>query len=187
MLAAKNIFDAQRNPAGNFPHRYEIKDAGGLRLVIDRATNLAWTRQQNLVKMNRDKSSQWIASLNNVAFAGSKNWRLPTVEEAASLLRKDDGNSFLDAIFGKDLKVIWTGDGFSDSESWVIDFQNGTADSRQEQIPPGDPDGQFQSELTSKQGSSASAFPYEASDLAVRILFSREHDVGNQGPGKIPR
>ncbi len=47
MLAAKNIFDAQRNPQGNFPHRYEIKDAAGLRLIIDRATNLAWTRQQN--------------------------------------------------------------------------------------------------------------------------------------------
>ncbi len=127
MLAAKNIYDAQRNPEGNFQHRYEIKDAAGLRLIIDRATNLAWTRQQNLVKMSHDKSIQWIASLNNVEYGGSKNWRLPTVEEAASLLKKnaDDGKTFLDAIFGKDLKVIWTGDGFSGSESWVVDFQNG--------------------------------------------------------------
>jgi len=26
------------------------------------------------------------------------------------------------------IDAIWTGDGFSDSESWIVDFQNGTAD-----------------------------------------------------------
>jgi TPR repeat protein len=130
MLAAKNIFDAERNPGGNFRHRYEIKNVGGLRLIFDRATHLAWTRQQSLVKMNLKKSIEWIASLNHIEYGGSKNWRLPTVEEAAALLKKNtDGEKiFLDAVFGEDIKVIWTGDGFSDSESWVIDFQNGTAD-----------------------------------------------------------
>jgi len=56
-------------------------------------------------------------------------------------LRKDEGQSFLDAIFGKDLKVIWTGDGFTESESWVVDFQNGTADHAKNQIAAGDIDG----------------------------------------------
>lgn len=127
MLAAKNIFDAERNPGGNFQHQYEIKNVAGLRLIFDRATNLAWTRQQNLVKMNLKKSMEWIASLNNVEYGGSKNWRLPTVEEAAALLKKntDDEKMFLDTIFGEDVKVIWTGDGFMESESWVVDFQNG--------------------------------------------------------------
>jgi len=127
MLTAKNMFDAERNPEGNFQHQYEIIHTAGMRLIFDRATNLVWTRQQNLVKMSLKKSIQWIGSLNNGEYGGNSKWRLPTVEEAASLLKKDtdDGKIFLDAIFGGDIKVIWTGDSFMESESWVVDFQNG--------------------------------------------------------------
>ena len=127
MLAARNIFDAKRNPGGNFQHRYEIKNAAGLRLILDRATNLAWTRQGNPVRMNLKKSLDWIASLNNVEYGGRKNWRLPTSEEAAALLQKnpEGEKSFLDAIFGEGLGMVWTGDGFTESESWAVDFQNG--------------------------------------------------------------
>jgi TPR repeat protein len=130
MLAAKSIFDANRNPGGNFPHRYEIKNAAGLSLISDRATNLVWTRQQNPVKMNLKKSREWIASLNKIEYGGIKNWRLPTIEEAAALIKKvaDDENIFLDAIFEKDINAIWTGDGFNDSESWIVDFQSGQVD-----------------------------------------------------------
>jgi len=128
MLAARNIFDAERNPGGSFPHRYEIKNDSGLRLIVDRATNLVWTRQQNPVKMNLKKSMDGIASLNNADYGGIKNWRLPTIEEAAALLKKDGGKTFLDAIFGKEIDAIWTGDGFSDSESWIVDFKNGQVD-----------------------------------------------------------
>jgi hypothetical protein len=126
-LAAKNIFDAERNPGGNFQHRYEIRNSAGLSLIFDHATSLAWARQQNPVKMNLKKSLEWIASLNNVAYGGIKTWRLPTVEEAAALLKKNtpDGKIFLDAVFGEGITVIWTGDGSTGSESWVVDFQNG--------------------------------------------------------------
>jgi TPR repeat protein len=128
MLTAKNMFDAKRNSGGGGPHRYEVQNAAGLRLIFDRATNLVWTRQQNLVKMNLEKSIQWIESLNRVEYGGIRHWRLPTVEEAASLLKKNAGNGdgFLDAIFGEDVRVIWTGDSLVKSESWVVDFQNGT-------------------------------------------------------------
>lgn len=130
MLAARNLFDAKQNPGGNFLHRYEFKNSAGLRLILDRATNLAWTRQQNPVRMNLKKSLDWIASLNNVEYGGRKNWRLPTIEEAAALLQKnpEGKNSFLDAIFGEGLGMIWTGDSFTGSASWVVDFQNGVID-----------------------------------------------------------
>ncbi len=127
MLKAKNIFDAERNPGGDFQHEYTTNNVAGLLLIFDRATNLVWTQQQNSVKMNLLKSMQWIESLNNVGYGGVGKWRLPSVEEAASLLKKntDDGKLFLDAVFGGDIKVIWTGDSFKGSESWVVDFQKG--------------------------------------------------------------
>jgi TPR repeat protein len=130
MLGAKNIYDAQRNPGGNFRHQYETRNVAGLRLIFDRATKLVWMRQQNLVKMNLEKIRDWIGSLNHVGYGGISDWRLPTVEEAASLLQKspDDEKVFLDAIFGGDIKSIWTGDSFTESRSWVIDFQNGVID-----------------------------------------------------------
>ncbi|MCX6558594.1 MAG: DUF1566 domain-containing protein [Candidatus Aminicenantes bacterium] len=127
MLGGKNMFDAEKNPAGNFRHEYEIKNAAGLRVVLDRATRLAWMRQQHPVKMNLEKTKEWIGSLNRLGYGGISDWRLPTVEEAASLLENnpDDGKTFLNAIFGEDIQSIWTGDSFTESLSWIIDFQDG--------------------------------------------------------------
>ncbi len=127
MLAAKNMFDAERNPGGDFQHQYETRNAGGLSLILDRSTNLVWMRQRNLVKMNLTKTISWIESLNHVRYGGIKGWRLPTVEEAASLLENNTGagKKFLAAVFGEGIKVIWTGDLFMKSGSWVVDLQNG--------------------------------------------------------------
>ncbi len=127
MLAAKNMFDAERNPGGDFQHQYEVRNAGGLNLILDRSTNLVWMRQRNLVKMNLSKAISWIESLNHVQYGGITGWRLPTIEEAASLLQNTKGaqGKFLDAIFGEDIKVIWTGDFSAKSGSWVVDFPNG--------------------------------------------------------------
>lgn len=128
MLAARNLFDAARNPGGNFPHRYEALSVAGVRLIADGATRLVWTRQQNPVKMNLERSRQWIDSLNRVEFGGIRSWRLPTVEEAASLLqgREGAGKPFLDDIFGAGITEVWTGDGLAGSASWIVDFQDGS-------------------------------------------------------------
>ncbi|MCJ7523825.1 MAG: DUF1566 domain-containing protein [Candidatus Aminicenantes bacterium] len=130
MLGAKNLFDAERNPSGNFRHQYELRNVAGLSLIFDRATKLVWMRQQNLVRMTLKKTEDWIASLNTVEYGGISKWRLPTVEEAASLLEKNPQAEkvFLDAVFGEDIKSIWTGDSFTESRSWIIDFRNGLID-----------------------------------------------------------
>ena len=127
MLAARNLFDAERNPGGAFPHQYETEDVAGLLLIVDRAANLVWTRQRNPVKMSLKKSVQWIESLNRVGYGGIRSWRLPTVEEAASLLQKRAGHKkiFLDDVFAGDVEAIWTGDSPTESESWIIVFQSG--------------------------------------------------------------
>ncbi len=128
MLMAKNLFDAERNPGGEFRHQFEPIDVTGLSLIRDRATGMVWTRQQNPVRMNLDKSRQWIESLNRVGYGNIRSWRLPTVEEAASLLerRTGAGKTFLDVIFGKGVTEIWTGDDLGGSRSWTVDFQSGS-------------------------------------------------------------
>jgi hypothetical protein len=130
MVTARNFFDARKNPDGGFAHRYRTVNAAGLTLIVDRAANLVWTHQRPAVKMNLEKTGRWIESLNRFAYGGIRSWRLPTVEEAASLLRKSPGNEshFLDDVFGGDLQAIWTGDGVGGSGNWIVDFDNGVID-----------------------------------------------------------
>lgn len=130
LLTARNLFDAVRNPAGGCSHQYEPMSVAGLTLIVDRATDLVWTRQQIPVKMNLEKTLSWIESLNRIQYGGGRRWRLPTVEEAASLLEKNpETKVFLHGIFGEGLQVIWTGDRSAESDSWVVDFQGGTVKS----------------------------------------------------------
>ncbi|HSQ35050.1 MAG TPA: DUF1566 domain-containing protein [Candidatus Binatia bacterium] len=130
MLVRRNIFEARWNPGGNFRHQYEIRDIAGLRLIFDRATDLVWMTQRHPVKMSLEKIEEWIASLNRVGYGGIRSWRLPTVEEAAALLEKQaaDEKIFLAEVFGRNIQSIWTGDSFTESRSWIVDFRNGLID-----------------------------------------------------------
>lgn len=128
MLAARNLFDAARNPGGGVRRRYEAAAVSGVRLVFDSVNGLVWTRQQNPVRMNLERSQEWIASLNRIAYGGIRSWRLPTAEEAASLLRAPGGSGqgCLDEAFGTGLAEAWTGDAQAAAASWSIDFREGT-------------------------------------------------------------
>ncbi len=57
------------------------------------------------------KAEEWIEKLNKSRYAGFRNWRLPTLEEAASLLKpgKEGSVLYIDPIFDSTQKYIWTG------------------------------------------------------------------------------
>lgn len=128
MLVARNLFDAARNSGGGARRRYEAAAVLGVRLVVDSVNGLVWTRQQNPVRMNLERSKEWIASLNRIAYGGIRSWRLPTAEEAASLLRAPGGagQGCLDEAFGTGLAEAWTGDSQAEAASWSIDLREGT-------------------------------------------------------------
>jgi TPR repeat protein len=128
MLAARGLFDAARNPGGGASQRYQAAAVSGVRLVADLGNGLVWARQPNPVRMNLERTTAWIASLNRIAYGGIRSWRLPTAEEAASLLRSpaSAGQGFLDEAFGTGLADAWTGDPQAQAASWSIDFRVGT-------------------------------------------------------------
>jgi hypothetical protein len=77
------------------------------------------------------EARQWVRDLNSRGYAGYSDWRLPTVEEAASLLesRKKAGDLYIDNVFDVTQSSIWTGDE-NDSASymegvWSIRFASG--------------------------------------------------------------
>lgn len=70
-------------------HRYEVKSLNGDSVVTDHATGLMWHQSGSGKDMVWSEAKQWIKDLNNKGFAGYSDWRLPTVEEAISLLESN--------------------------------------------------------------------------------------------------
>jgi hypothetical protein len=56
------------------------------RVVIDKATNLMWHQSGSQKFVNWEKAKEWV---NNLSYFGYDDWRLPTLEEAISLLEKE--------------------------------------------------------------------------------------------------
>ncbi len=106
----------------NIQHKYEAKTIGYDKVVIDHATGLVWHQNGSEKFMKRDKMTEWLDDLNLHGYAGYKDWRLPTAEEAASLLEPEEkyGGLFVDTVFDKKQTWLWTGDNYLSDSVWVI-------------------------------------------------------------------
>lgn len=106
-------------------HRYDLKSINSDKVVIDHTTGLIWHQSGSEKYMNWKLANNWVEQLNEKGYAGFKDWRLPTVEEAVSLLEKSEknGNLYIDHAFDLKQQWIWTGDKMRDLEAaWVVAF-----------------------------------------------------------------
>ena len=106
-------------------HDYEAKSVKGDKIVIDHATGLMWHQSGAKNDMSWNKANQWVVDLNSREYAGYNDWRLPTVEEAASLLESETKNGILniDPAFYSIQAWIWTGDRYGPDKAWVVHFK----------------------------------------------------------------
>jgi len=127
MLAKYNFFDKYYNKTGNCKNHFEVKTVKEDKIVVDFATALVWHPSGSPEYMNLEKAKQWIVELNKKRYAGYTDWRLPTLEEVASLMENAESRYglFVDAVFSREQVYIWTGDTFGKSKGWVIDFFGG--------------------------------------------------------------
>ncbi len=108
-------------------HDYKVETINEEKVVIDHVTGLMWHQSGSRLHMNWTKAKQWIKDLNSSEYAGYNDWRLPTVEEAVSLLEKAKkiNNLHIAPIFDKNQLYIWTGDTYGSRTAWVVSFRNG--------------------------------------------------------------
>lgn len=134
MLEKKNFFSQKyswnpeiSNPDGDFKNQYESKNINGDEVVIDYATELMWHHSGSSYRMTYEKAKNWINNINSNGYAGYHDWRLPTVEEGASLLEssKKSGGFYIDPVFSERQIWIWTGDKFGSVGAWIVDFNHG--------------------------------------------------------------
>jgi len=72
---------------GSFQHEYKLKTIKSDNVVIDHSTGLMWQQSGSSHRMAWEETQNYIIQLNRNLYAGSSNWRLPTIEELASLIK----------------------------------------------------------------------------------------------------
>lgn len=108
-------------------NEYELQSDG--KVVFDKATGLMWQQSGSDEEITFEEAKICINKLNREKFAGYGDWRLPTLKEAISLLereRNDTNDLYINPIFDKKQRWIWTSDLYSASSAWVVIFYGGS-------------------------------------------------------------
>ncbi len=127
MLKEKGFFDSGWNKDGQgIFHLYEILEFDGGKAVMDYATGLMWQQSGSSKSITYSDAENYIRELNAQRFAGYSDWRLPTLEEAMSLMEpKKHGNLYIDPVFDRQQTWIWTADKESAGRAWRVYFLGG--------------------------------------------------------------
>ena len=126
-IAKRLYLDKDWKPRIYTENKFEVKTIGSDTMVTDNSTGLTWQQSGSENYMSYDEARRYIAQLNHDEFAGYSNWRLPTLEEAITLLeqeKKSDG-LFIDPVFDKRQRWICTSDLSGASRAWVVYFGDG--------------------------------------------------------------
>jgi hypothetical protein len=128
MLKNYNFFDSVWNWNGSFANDFVDNGDG---TVTDRATGLMWQKDGSPKPLTLKEAISYIRSLSNKRFMGYSDWRIPTVEELASLIGENAKRGlYIDPLFATKQKSCWSSDsGFVEDkymkDVWIADFVKG--------------------------------------------------------------
>lgn len=122
------FFDSGKNKVGNgLFHLYEQIIERNEHTIVDHATGLIWQQAGSSDRLNYTDAEAYVYKLNNQKFAGYNDWRLPTLEEAMSLIEPTTkhGDLYIDPVFDKTQNFIWTADKPLIDCVWHVSFFSG--------------------------------------------------------------
>jgi hypothetical protein len=128
MLVEYCFFDISRNVIGGFENHFVDNNDG---TVTDMATGLMWQKSGSSGSLDNRSAKEYVKRLNRKRFSGHSNWRMPTVEELASLIKKDRRNGVhIDPVFDNNQIRCWTVDQCDpnynwQSGAWIVSFKQG--------------------------------------------------------------
>lgn len=112
MLVENDFFDDRDNKDGKgLEHQYKKAIIGEGKVVVDHKTGLTWQRGGSS-EVNLKGALAYVQKLKEKKYAGFSDWRLPTLEEAMSLMepKMNEHELHIDPIFDKRQGWIWTAD-----------------------------------------------------------------------------
>jgi len=125
MLIKHNFYESEWNSKGNFENIFVDNEDG---TISDFKTGLMWQRDGSNDVMEHSDAIKYIDSLNKNNFAGYSDWRLPTLEELASLLEnKNKGRLYIVPVFNAKQDWCWSSDNRSSGRAFNVNFLYGEA------------------------------------------------------------
>ena len=121
IIKDNNFYASNINKSGNFENDFVDNGDG---TVLDRKTGLMWQKSGSNNYMSFQDAKNYIRNLNQERFAGYNDWRLPTIEELASLLEstKLNGDLYIYPVFDRQQNGCWSSTTRSSGSWWVVDF-----------------------------------------------------------------
>jgi len=123
-----DFYDRYYNADGRgYINYYLSKNLSGNEVIFDIATGLMWQQSGSSNRMVYEDTKKYISEVNEKRFAGFSDWRLPTLEEAMSLMEPEERKDwYIDPIFDSNQWWIWTADQIpGESRAWVVGFLSG--------------------------------------------------------------
>ena len=124
------------NPEGTgIVHDYQLEDSGSV--VVDHVTGLCWQRSgsHHPLELQAGLGSSptamgYLEELNQKGFGGYRDWRIPTLEEAMSVLEVRKANHrycslHIDTTFLEHQERIFTADTDDRGWRWYVDYKFG--------------------------------------------------------------
>lgn len=126
LIREGNFFDSVLNPQGRFENA--LVDSGDGLTVIDERTGLMWQRGGLDIASTRTMQRA-IENLNKEGFAGFHDWRLPTMQEALSLMEPEMNSKglHLHPCFSTEQPFIFVAAQRRPGGYWFVDFKQGRA------------------------------------------------------------
>lgn len=127
MILDHDFYDMDRNPNGvGIKHRYTLEQNN--KVVFDETTGLTWERFRSPDPISYDDVTKHIGTLNQAGYCGFNDWRLPTLEEAMSLMepRRHEGTGFFMSSIFRAVAWIWTADSNKEDDVWVVFYNRAT-------------------------------------------------------------
>ncbi len=112
------------NPNGDFQNQFHDNQDG---TVTDWATGLMWQKAGSREALTWIEARDWAGKQNEARFAGHSDWRVPTVEELASLMENSwkNGDLFIDRVFESTQRHCWSLDTRGMESAWKANFHMG--------------------------------------------------------------
>lgn len=132
ILSDNDFFDSSSNGSGTgIYHNYTVIARERKKMVTDTITGLSWQAAGIARKVSFSGAKRSISNLNKSRFGGFGEWRLPTLEEAMSLMEheKNRYGLYIDEAFSEKQPSVWTSDSESTNEVWIVDFKRGKCES----------------------------------------------------------
>ncbi len=125
-IARWNFYDSKLNPQGSFDNI--LGDNGDGLTVTDLRTGLMWQRGGLDIASHR-VLRRGIGALNDQGFAGFHDWRLPTIEEALSLMEPTFNGKgvHLNPCFSAEQPFILVAAQRTPGGYWFVDYKQGRA------------------------------------------------------------